>query len=181
MGEGQPGTSPFPTFDGGHYFLSPSAKNLPFVFPQNACSMVVKSGSKASIMVTFPPDPALCCLMMDIAATEIEFVARELFGIRLRTENGRRTIVFDDAVIIDIQENVILRGAESLAWDRLFGQSIGNGLRRSPRRLDELSKGILRSDCSVMDVWGPADHAGRLTFWVDAGILTWIYHELWKT
>lgn len=175
-------TCKLPAFDINpqYQYAWPKAKNLPFVFPHYMCTIIVKSGDDASIMLSFPSDPTLCRLVLDISATAVQHLAKELFDAHIRDENGRRCVVLEHGTTMDINSSMTLRGATGVPLDKLFGQMVGQAIRLSPQRMEELSMGELLSKCVFMEVWGAADRPGRLNFIVNADNLSLVFHQLWN-
>ncbi|KID96858.1 hypothetical protein MAJ_07244, partial [Metarhizium majus ARSEF 297] len=162
-----------------YQYAWPKAKNLPFVFPYYMCTAIVKRADEAAVILSFPSDPSVCRLVFDISPTEVQHVAKELFGIRIRDENNRRCVVFEHGATMDIHGRTILRGAAVEALDRIFGHMVGAAFRQNPRRMEEISMGAMLSKCLSMEIWASVDRPSRLDFMVDAENLALIYQQLW--
>ncbi|KEY75300.1 hypothetical protein S7711_08636 [Stachybotrys chartarum IBT 7711] len=142
-------------------FAWPKAKNLPFVFPHYMCTTIDKRGDEASIMLSFPSHPALCRLVLDISATEVQHIAKELFGVHIREESGRRCAVFENGATMDINNSGTLKEGTAMPLDRLFGEMVGTA-------------------CLSMEIWAATDLPARLTFMVDAEKLFLVHSQLWQ-
>lgn len=157
----------------------PKAKNLPFVFPHYMCTAIVKRADTASIMLSFATDPALCSLVFDVSAAEVQHVVKELFNVHIRLADGRQCVISEHGPTMEIEGSVTLKGGDSVAVDRIFGQMVGTAFRYSPQRMNELSMGEMLSKSVSMKVSAMADRPGRLNFMVDAEQLGLIYERLW--
>ncbi|KAK3369545.1 hypothetical protein B0T24DRAFT_361853 [Lasiosphaeria ovina] len=166
--------------DPRYEYVWPNAANLPFVFPHYMCTAIVKRAGKASIMASFPSDPASCRLVFDISATEVQHVAKELFGIHIQVVNGRRRLLYENGPTVKINRSVTLAGTAGASIDNLYGQMVGDAFRHSPRRMEEISMGELLSKCLEMVVWGTSDRPSRLYFMVEAERLAPIFTQLWQ-
>ncbi|KAM4058264.1 hypothetical protein HRG_014601 [Hirsutella rhossiliensis] len=131
----------------------PKAKNLPFVFSHYICTAVTKRTDEASVMLSFPSDPTDCRLVFDISAKEVQYVAKEVFDIHIREENGRRRVVSEKGATMDINSSITLRGGIAVALDSIFGQMSATYNRA---------------------------FNGRLNFIVEAQNLTLLYQQLWR-
>lgn len=163
------------------FFTWPQAQNLPFIFPHHTCVGIVKKGDVASVTLSFPPDPSLCCLVVDISAKEAQSLSKELFDVQIRYENNQPFIVFDNGAVAEIKGSVIFRGVHVVAVDKILGQTVGSGFRQSPPRLQELSLGALLSNCLTMEIWGDARRSVRLRVMVEALRLDYIRSQLWQS
>ncbi|KAL3952703.1 hypothetical protein ACCO45_012646 [Purpureocillium lilacinum] len=143
-----------------YHYARPKAKNLPFVFP---------------------PDPAGCCMTVDLMPAEVQHIARELFGIHVRESSEGKCIIFEHGATVVIKGSAVFKGADEAALERLFGQMVGTAFRLNPQRLEELAMGALKSNCLSMEVWEKPDHPGRLTFIMDAENMSLVYQQLWSS
>lgn len=164
-----------------YHYARPKAKNLPFVFPPYACSAIVKDSGEAAILLSFPADPAGCCMTVDLMPAEVQHIARELFGIHVRESSEGKCIIFEHGATVVIKGSAVFKGADAAALERLFGQMVGTAFRLNPQRLEELAMGALKSNCLSMEVWEKPDHPGRLTFIMDAENMSLVYQQLWSS
>jgi hypothetical protein len=166
---------------GGVEYTWPKAQNLPFIFPHHTCVGIVKKGDVASVTLTFPPNPSLCCLVVDISAKEAQSLSKELFDVQIRYENNQLSIVFDNGALVDIKGSVTLKGVRVVAVDKILGQAVGSGFRQSPPRLQELSSGALLSNCLTMEIWDDPSRSVRLRVMVETLGLDYIRDQLWQS
>ncbi|KAI0187942.1 hypothetical protein F4808DRAFT_446519 [Astrocystis sublimbata] len=166
--------------DPRYQYAWPKARNLPFVFPHYMCTAIVKTDDAASVLLSFPSNPAQCRFIFDISSKEIQHIAKELFGVHVQIVRARQCIVLEHGVTVDIKGSVKLRGASNVAIDKLFGQMVGAAFRHSPQRMDELSNGEILSNSSTMKIWEAERSPGRLNFKVEAHNLSTIWHGLWQ-
>ncbi|RSL70158.1 hypothetical protein CEP51_012246 [Fusarium floridanum] len=98
------GISELPTFKptSSYERAFPEAKNLPFVFPPDLCTTIVKRDGQASLMISLPPDPRDCRLVLDISAEDVQYLASDLFGVRIRVCGQQRTVVLDNGTTMVI-------------------------------------------------------------------------------
>lgn len=165
----------------GTEYAWPKAQNLPFIFPHHTCVGIVKKGDVASVTLSFPPDPSLCCLIVDITAKEAQSLSKELFGVQIRNENDQLFVVLDNGAIAEIKGSVTFRGVDVVAVDKIFGQAVGSGFRQSPPRLQELSLGALLSNCLTMEIWDNPSRSVRLRLMVETFGLDYIRRQLWQS
>ncbi|KZL73682.1 hypothetical protein CI238_13200 [Colletotrichum incanum] len=157
----------------------PEAGNLPFVFPDYICEAISKDGKKAAIQAFFPPDPTQTRLVLDIAARDVQHIARELFGTYIREEGQQRVVVFAHGSTMKIKGSVLFEGVETTAVSRILGDTISTALQHSPQRGEELETGKRLSDCMSLEVWGVVDRPCRLSFVLAPEILSLIIRRLW--
>lgn len=167
--------------DPEYQYAWPEAKNLPFVFPHYMCTAIFKTRDRASIMLSFPLNPAQCCLSFYISANEVQHIAKELFEVHFRVEEERRSVIFGNGATVEINSSIILRGAKNAVIDALFGPTVGEAFRHSLPRMTEVSMGEILSKSLSMEVWDRFDHPCWLTVMVDASWLSTIYTSLWKS
>ncbi|KAF4467288.1 hypothetical protein FALBO_5852 [Fusarium albosuccineum] len=159
----------------------PKAMNLPFVFPHDLCTTIVKKDGRASLMISIPPDPRDCRLVLDISAEEVQYFASGLFGVRIRIRNQQRVAVFENGTTMVILCSMKLEDAHALPWNKTFGDLVAEGVRQSPMRLDEASDGAILSKCLSLEIPGTADCPARLCLMVQPDRLSLIYHQLWQS
>lgn len=68
-----------------------------------------------------------------------------------------------------------------MAWEKLFGQMVTTAIRQSTQRKNELSAGVVLSECVSMEIWTEVDNPSQLTLTVDAESLALVVRQLWKT
>jgi hypothetical protein len=158
----------------------PKAINLPRVFPSYLCGIIVKSAGRAHIRLLFPANPAECSLNLHISATQVPYVARELYGVHVNVENEKRFIITRDGVEIEIHGSFTLRRALNIPIPTLFGHQVGMAYRRSPRYKEEQYNGEDLTRCVSMVVEGQANMPGHLRLMIDEENLTSIAEDLWR-
>ncbi|KAH7019787.1 hypothetical protein EDB80DRAFT_870402 [Ilyonectria destructans] len=159
---------------------SPRSKYLPRVFPHYMCTTIAKRVDQASVVASFQPHKGVCQLVLDINATEVQHVAKELFGIHIRDRNGRRCAALEHGPTMDIDGSMTLKGALDMAWETLFGQLVTTAIQQSMQRKKELSAGVVLSECVSMEIWTAVDNSSQLTLTVDAESLALVVRQLWK-
>lgn len=159
----------------------PKAKNLPFIFPHDLCITIVKRDDQASLMLSLPPDPGDCRLVLDIRAAEVQYFALQLFGVRIRVQDQQRVVVFQNGATMGILGSAKLEDTNAETWDTTLGQVVTEAVRHSPMRLDEASKGAILSKCLSMEIPGAAECPARLCLMVQADRLSFVYQQLWQS
>jgi len=124
-------------------------------FPQYMCSAIRKSGDRAAVTMVFPyfPGGTVVCLMsLAILASKVEYLAMELFGVHLETEDGFRCVVLENGGRLVPGQDMILQGARDEAILKLFGLEASRGIAASPAREEEVRQAILATRCVTMRV-----------------------------
>ncbi|KAI8710790.1 hypothetical protein NCS52_01538900 [Fusarium sp. LHS14.1] len=155
----------------------PPARNLPFVFQDNTCDMIVKRDDHAAVGIHFDPDMAECVLSWDIRASDVPFVAKELYNYNIcngeqryiHQINGGRIAIY----------HVVLDSATQSRWQGLMGDTIAGGIENGPARMAETKAGLPSTKCVTLLLCGVADHPGRLSVKVEVNHLSMIKHKLW--
>lgn len=160
---------------------SPRSKYLPRVFPHYMCTTIAKRVDEASLVASFQPHKGVCQLILDINATEVQHVAKELFGIHIRDLHGRRCAALEHGPTMDINVSMTLKGASDMVWEKLFGQLVTTAIQQSTQRKKELSAGVVLSDCVSMEIWTAVDNSSQLTLTVDAESLALVVRQLWNS
>lgn len=175
-------TSEFPSFEPNPPYerAYPKAKNLPFVFPHDLCTTIVKRDGQASLMISIPPDPRDCRLVLDISAEDVQHFASNLFGVRIRVCGQQRVVVFENGTTMMISCSMKLEDARAPLWNKAFGDLVAEGVRNSPIRLDEASDGAMLSKCLSLEIPGTANCPARLCLMVQPDRLSLIHQHLWQ-
>lgn len=160
---------------------SPKSKHLPRVFPFYMCTAIAKGPDKAIVAAFFKPHRDLYQLVLDINGTEVQHVAQELFGVHVRGIHGGRYITLDHGPSMDINVTTTLKGSPDVAWEKLFGETVTTAIRQSQQRKNELSAGVVLSQCVSMEIWRDIDYPCQVTLTVDEECLVSVVRQLWET
>jgi hypothetical protein len=141
----------------------PAVEHVARLFPQYMCKAIRKNGGRASIKVNFlyASSQLTCITSLAIRSNNVAFIAMELFGIHLETEDGVRCIVLPNGANI-VPGPDLLRGAQPGGVNTLLGSEISRLIAESPMRQEEVSQGILATNCVTMQVSGNPDDGGIL-------------------
>lgn len=130
----------------------PEARYLPHVFPSYLCKSLVKKSYKASVQAYFAPIPDECSLNLELSATQVSYVAKELFDIHIDVQENRRYLTIDPGVKMDIDGTMTFRGASPIAIAKLFGATVNISLQSSSKFVEEVNLGEDRTSCISMAV-----------------------------
>lgn len=162
-------------------YAYPNAVNLLSAFKKRLCSIIIRRGYEASIMVSFPQDPTQCRLVLDVKASEVVPLAMKLYGAEIRLKQQRRAVILPSGICMTIFGMLRLDETEITGWDEVFGDSVIKGVRYSLPYQDEVRRGIGLSECLVMEIPGSADCPARITLFMDPFTLGEIYAQLWPS
>lgn len=173
----------FPTFnvDARYEYAYPSAGNIPSVFRKKFSDIIVRRGYEASILISFPPSPAHCQLVLDVEASAVVRLAMKSYGAEICEEARQRSLVLPSGASAAIRGSVKLRATEVGAWDEFLGDLVGRGVRHSPEHIDEVLRGIVLSECLAMEIPGAADLPARISLTMDPFTLEEISTKLWPS
>ncbi|SPJ80260.1 uncharacterized protein FTOL_08652 [Fusarium torulosum] len=160
-------------------YAYPNASKLPFVFEAELGDMIIKQGSKASVLLSFGLGPNQCKIVIDIEAPSVVYVALKFFNVRIEEKGQQRTIVEPGGTRLVLLGNVRFEATEVNAWEKLLGNLLINGVRHSPQRLEEASRGAMRSKCLTIEVPPATDCPVRLILAVDANTAAEVRAQLW--
>nr|XP_036584395.1 uncharacterized protein CTRU02_05470 [Colletotrichum truncatum]KAF6793913.1 hypothetical protein CTRU02_05470 [Colletotrichum truncatum] len=173
-----------------HVYTWPNAKNLPYVFPDYLCRNIIRQDNKAAVSLKFGP-PDQCHITVDIQSSAIQHVAMRLFEIHIEDIDEQRIVFINEGQTMVLGGPFILRGVGNLfandvmgnmSVNALMGSIIGGGFQRSPKRNEEINRGVSRSECVTFEVveFGNANHHSRLDVIVDVETLSAIRDMLWS-
>ncbi|KAI1416933.1 hypothetical protein F5Y13DRAFT_102191 [Hypoxylon sp. FL1857] len=157
----------------------PKALYLPGVFPNYLCKTIVKDGYSAAVSAYFAPVPNECYLALRLSATQIPYIAQELFGIHIDVQENRRYLLVDPGVQIKIGGAISFFGASISSIMKLFGTTVNQSLRTSSKFIEEMNLGEDRTNCLSMRVEGDASYPSDIKLFLDAEKLMTIVELLW--
>ncbi|KUI63846.1 hypothetical protein VM1G_12025 [Cytospora mali] len=99
----------------------PGAKYLPAIFPPQTCVAIVKTGRAASVRIVALPPALQYSLELDIYASKVPYMARELFGVIIQVEDGRLYLGLDSGANASF-DTLRLAGADHEAARRILGR-----------------------------------------------------------
>lgn len=134
---------------------SPAWERVAKIFPQYMCLAIEQNGEGAAIATNFfynnDNDLRLATVRLEIRSNRVQYIAREMFGIHLETQNGLRYIVFPGGASV-VPGPDIFRGAQPEAVNTLLGPIIDRLIAASPVRLQEVRRGVFATHCVTMIV-----------------------------
>ncbi|KAJ3578309.1 hypothetical protein NPX13_g2254 [Xylaria arbuscula] len=159
----------------------PLAKNLPTVFSHYICHHIIKKNNKAAVRLLFPPNASKCCMYLDIATNQVQYMAKELFNVKIDIIGNQRFISTENGTSIKIEGAVKLRRTNPTFVEKVFGTCITLALSTSMPRLQEIALGEPLTGCVRMDIAG--DASIPCSFKVKANVeqLSVIATHLWWT
>jgi hypothetical protein len=92
-----------------------------------------------------------CLISLAILPNRVQYLARELFGMNLKTEGDFRYIVQDNGSRILCVE-VVLHRAHEDAIVRIFRSEISRAISRSPMRKDKIRQGTLATSYVTLHI-----------------------------
>ena len=158
----------------------PVSRNLPSVFENYMCTAILKIGGSAAVKLSYPADPAKSCIIFDISATEVNHVAKELFGLHIKDGPKRRRLIDRDGRTFDIYAGGKFRGGNSSKIDEFIGTAIGTAFRASQPRAEELSNGEIVSNSMSIWIWGRLGSPARVKIRGEPVQLWQIGEALWR-
>lgn len=159
------------------YFAWPRALHLPFVFPHDICTSIVKNNGLASVELSMK-DPTNCYMTLEILPTSVQLMAGDLFGVRIRFISQRRHIYFENGATVHGNGLLELRGAKTEKIDMILGFAVGKAFRESPHRVEEHLSGQSLSSAVSFTIGEKAEDSGRLTIMLNAEQSLEICHRL---
>lgn len=118
--------------------------------------------------------------MVNVSAAEVQYIARELFGVLIRVIDERRCIYLEHGATIEIEGYIKLRGTLGTSIDKLFGEMVGKAFRHSQKRMQEVLLGEIPSRALSMTVWDRDDSPGQLAIMMDLKLGYEVYRQLWR-
>jgi hypothetical protein len=133
----------------------PAIKRIASVFPQYLCGAIRKTGDTAAVMMVFPsyfPGGKVACLMgLAILSNKVQYLAMELFGTHLETEDGFWYAVQENGGRLFLQE-VVLQGAQDSTIAKLLGPGTNYAIAMSPVRKEVVKQVILATRCVTLRI-----------------------------
>lgn len=162
---------PFEMSDNDHAW--PEAAHLSVLFPPFMCRAIHKDHQKktAAIKLSFPGNPNMCHLILDVEAGVVPRIARELFDIHVQDANNQRSIATGCDRAIRVGTTVTISGADLSSVERLFGAVVSRAVRAHDTQKQERSMGIVYTNCCSMQIWAQADLPARMTLMLHAETL----------
>ncbi|KAH7211350.1 hypothetical protein DER44DRAFT_658381 [Fusarium oxysporum] len=167
--------------DPRHNYAYPNASNIPSVFESDLGDMIIRSGYTASILVSVPPDPTQCRLVLDVEASAVMPLAMKLYGAQIVEIEQQRAFRLSSGACVGIMGTVKLTKTKVSLWDELLGKLVITGVRHSQGHVNEVLQGIVLSKCLSMEIPGAADRPARISLAMDEFILGDIINKLWPS
>ncbi|KAI1839397.1 hypothetical protein JX266_014206 [Neoarthrinium moseri] len=158
----------------------PMSRNLPNVFPSYLSRIIQKKGWYAVVTLSFPSYPTNSSLGLQIDPKQVPHVAKELYGVHIDVEDGKRFLVLEDGVEVEIDTHIVLRRASNKAISKLYGKQVTMAYQSSYRYLAEQNLGEERTRCLTMVIDGKETSPGDLNLETDPKQLTVIRQDLFK-
>lgn len=150
----------------------PKSENLIHVFPPYLCGAVVKAGQNAAVLASYRGDPARSCLIIDIAAKETQYLAKEIFNVDIRQFGSQRRLYYQHGPSVEIRGSFDLMGIAPDMIEKWLGHSVFVAFRHNEIRLKEISMGEILSEAAFLTVWKDVDSPSRLTIMMDPSLLS---------
>lgn len=149
----------------------PEPKYLPTVFPPQTCISVVKTARGASVRAS------QSSLELDIYSAEVPYIARELFGVRIRIEHGRLYLGFDSGANATF-DSLKLAGAEHKAAKEILGQ-LYTAVCSDAHFSQELERGEVKTSYITLEVKSDATDNSCLCIQGIPSSISGIVSQLW--
>ena len=113
-------------------------------------------------------------MSLAIRANKVEFIAIQLFGIHVETEDGFRCIVLENGARCVPGRDTSLQGARPEAISKLLGSDISCAIAASLAREDEVRQSIFATRCVTMQIARNPDEGAilNLNLGLDGGFET---------
>ncbi|PNP84288.1 hypothetical protein FNYG_02361 [Fusarium nygamai] len=170
---------PMFNIDPRYNYAYPNASNIPSVFESDLGDMIVRNGYNASILVSIPPDPTQCRLVLDVEAPAVVPLAMKLYGAQIVEIEQQRAFRLPSGACMGIMGAAKLTRTKVRLWDELLGELVITGVRHSQEHLNEVMQGIVLSKCLSMEIPGAAGRPARISLTMDEFILVDIINKLW--
>lgn len=165
------------THANNHSWAFPCARNIPSFLPHHLCTSVVKTDLRAAIRIVFGRTPSQCCLELDIYASKVPYIARELFGEILEVEEQRLWVRRISGTSMSF-ESTTLHGADRKGAENLLG-AIFELVKADSLYAEELDKGEPRTSLVSLDIKGNAGDPSCLKVRSTAHTASIIARQLW--
>ncbi|KAI3390243.1 hypothetical protein diail_11126, partial [Diaporthe ilicicola] len=167
------------TYADGHLRAFPRARNISSLLPYQFCTSVVKSDLLAAIRVIFGRTPSQCYIQIDIYASRVPNIARELFGAILEVEEGRLWMRLASGSSTTF-ESMTLSGADRKGAENLLGVFF-ELITADSLYTEELDLGESRTRLISMDIKGNVEDSSCLKVRSTAHTASVIARQLWPT